>query len=39
MDQRQSNRARYPEIARLYDELRATFGDVSVTSLTPRGNK
>jgi len=39
MDQRHSNRTRYPQIARFVDELRETFGDVRVTSLTPRGDR
>ena len=30
---KQSNRDRYPQIARAVDELRQVFGDVKVTSL------
>ena len=39
MSDRQSNRTRYPQIARIVDELRETFGSVSVTSLEPQDSK
>ena len=39
MTDRQSNRTRYPQIARFVDELRETLGDVSVTSLDTQDSK
>lgn len=35
INSRKTNREQFPDIAEFVDELRAVFGDVRVTSLTP----